>query len=303
MDSYPARESYFALKYIRRLIKACVANSEGQTAFILLATVVSTEDASHYRRGVNFWDSQLLPLIGVSTWRALDKARSACVEAGLLHYERGNRKAPAVYWVLENAMLQGLDDSPTDESDLLRAEQVNDDESLARRASSAQQYPARKASSAQVIEQVARSTSIPVPVPVPPSPVPPPPKRAAPPKGDLPEPEKIELPESLQTDDFRNAWLAWCQHRREIRKKLTPTAVRQQLCDFVKMGPIRAAAAIRNSIAGGYQGIFEPKGQQNGNGTGTFGQNPQQRLGRHDDPTQDAAIAAVYARCGYDPPT
>lgn len=71
-------------------------------------------------------------------------------------------------------------------------------------------------------------------------------------KGETP------LPPLLDTEQFRAAWDAWQQHRREKRSKLTPTAIRQQIAKLAEMGTERAVAAIQHSIANGYTGIFEP---------------------------------------------
>jgi len=59
--------------------------------------------------------------------------------------------------------------------------------------------------------------------------------------------------------DFLSAWAEWEQHRREIKHPLTPTAAKQQIARLDAMGPERATAAIRNSIANGWRGLFEPK--------------------------------------------
>jgi hypothetical protein len=70
--------------------------------------------------------------------------------------------------------------------------------------------------------------------------------------------------------EFRSAWESWEQHRREIKKKLTPESIRQQFRKLVEMGESRSIAAINHSIANGWQGIFEPKpdqGTANGNRT------------------------------------
>ncbi len=65
----------------------------------------------------------------------------------------------------------------------------------------------------------------------------------------------IDLP--FSSDEFIAAWNAWLDHRRETKKKLTPTSVRMQFKKLAAMGEARAIAAIEHSIASGYQGIFE----------------------------------------------
>jgi hypothetical protein len=67
----------------------------------------------------------------------------------------------------------------------------------------------------------------------------------------------------LDYPEFHKAWSDWQQHRREIKKKLTPTSAKSQLANLTKEAeqgndPV---AIIRNSIAGGYQGLFAPKGE------------------------------------------
>lgn len=70
--------------------------------------------------------------------------------------------------------------------------------------------------------------------------------------------QTFKLPESLQTADFVAAWGEWAQHRKEIRKKLTPSTAEQQLKKLASMGAQRAIAAIHHSITNGWTGIFEP---------------------------------------------
>ena len=68
----------------------------------------------------------------------------------------------------------------------------------------------------------------------------------------------IEIPASLQTPEFAAAWERWGQHRREIKKPLTPTSSDRQLASLASMGPARAVAAIDHTIEKGWQGIREP---------------------------------------------
>ena len=78
-------------------------------------------------------------------------------------------------------------------------------------------------------------------------------------KGETP------LPPSLAAStEFVAAWGEWLTHRREKRAKLTPTARKQQLAKLDAMGPPRAIAALRHSMANGWTGVFEPDGGSNG---------------------------------------
>lgn len=58
---------------------------------------------------------------------------------------------------------------------------------------------------------------------------------------------------------FSSAWADFCQHRTEIKKKLTPKATDGALSMLAKMGEARAIAALRHTIASGWQGIREPE--------------------------------------------
>ena len=59
-------------------------------------------------------------------------------------------------------------------------------------------------------------------------------------------------------DTFVAAWSEWVAHRTEIKKPLTERAARKQLKTCKEIGYERAIKAIEHSIAGGYQGLFEP---------------------------------------------
>lgn len=118
--------------------------------------------------------------------------------------------------------------------------------------------------------------------------------RQAPPKAAAPSPESVPIPLSIDTPEVREHWSEWIANCRERRKPLTARAAKMQLKDLEAMGPERACAAIRHSIGGRYQGIFEPK--DNGNG----------RAGSTAKTTRAAAGAerrAAQAAREYDEPT
>jgi len=69
-------------------------------------------------------------------------------------------------------------------------------------------------------------------------------------------------PTCLDTPTFREAWGEWEAHRCEKKKPITQRSRTMALKQLAAMGPARAIAAIENSIANGYQGIFEGKAQQ-----------------------------------------
>jgi predicted transcriptional regulator len=69
----------------------------------------------------------------------------------------------------------------------------------------------------------------------------------------------ISIPETLNEPEFIDAWNSYVKHRKEGRKKLTPTAAAAALNKCARFGVARATIALWHSIENGWQGIFEPK--------------------------------------------
>lgn len=68
-----------------------------------------------------------------------------------------------------------------------------------------------------------------------------------------------ELPSSLNTQAFREAWETWLEFRRdELRKPVTPISGKMSLKLLSRLGASRAIEAIEHTIANGWQGIREP---------------------------------------------
>lgn len=114
--TYPRRPRFFANRFCRLMTKVCLANHIGPEACYLLMTVAMTEDAKSYRGAVTYWNEQLVPLVGLSNVKALDRVRSRAIEAGWLHYTPGGKGRPGAYWVVIPADFYGMDDAPTDEN-------------------------------------------------------------------------------------------------------------------------------------------------------------------------------------------
>lgn len=95
--------------------------------------------------------------------------------------------------------------------------------------------------------------------PYPPSPDPP----AKTPKTKPPafDPLAVPIPPTIDTPRFRAAWQAWIEHRREIRKPLTRHTAIQQVKRFGILGVDVSVETIRESIIGGWQGLFPEKVQ------------------------------------------
>ena len=88
-----------------------------------------------------------------------------------------------------------------------------------------------------------------------------------------------EIPTSLKVPTFEAAWSEWDEYRKQSGfKPWTEITVRTRLKEFESYGPEIAAAAIRQSIANGWRGIFCDKIGRNGNGAQP-NQSAKRRLG------------------------
>jgi hypothetical protein len=64
-------------------------------------------------------------------------------------------------------------------------------------------------------------------------------------------------PLPFESAAFRDAWQEWEQHRREIKKPLTPANRRGTLKKLAAMGEPQAIATIEHVVANGWQGLFQ----------------------------------------------
>lgn len=99
---------------------------------------------------------------------------------------------------------------------------------------------------------------------------PPPPASPAPARGgkktSKPKPWTGTVPASW----LEAPWGKWLAYRQdEKRKPVTQMSGEAALQELLALGEFRAIRAIEHSIANGWQGIFEPKPEHNGNGQHT----------------------------------
>jgi len=80
----------------------------------------------------------------------------------------------------------------------------------------------------------------------------------------------------FNSPEFKQAWDEWAQHRKEIKKKLTPTTITKQLKQIEKWGEARSIQSIETSILNGWQGLFEHNDNtRKGNGNDQHKRNGQ----------------------------
>jgi hypothetical protein len=72
----------------------------------------------------------------------------------------------------------------------------------------------------------------------------------------------LEFPlEWKENESFKKAWSLWAQHRKELRKKLTPTSVKMTVNKLTRHPIETAIKMIENAIDKGWQGIYELNGE------------------------------------------
>jgi hypothetical protein len=82
------------------------------------------------------------------------------------------------------------------------------------------------------------------------------------------------FPGALDTDEFLEAWDRWKTYRAEIKKRLTPTTIKQQLKTLETMGHDDAIRSIDQSIGAGWIGLFPADGRGS---TPSAGRGPGQK--------------------------
>lgn len=71
----------------------------------------------------------------------------------------------------------------------------------------------------------------------------------------------VEIPEALDTPEFRAAWADWQAYRREAKLRTwKPRTVASNLAAWAAWGPDAASEAIRHAIRSGWMSVQEPRG-------------------------------------------
>ena len=70
--------------------------------------------------------------------------------------------------------------------------------------------------------------------------------------------ESFEIPPTLSTPEFIEAWADWCAYKRERGQTLRSRTAKAQLAEMNGWGESVAIAAIRKSIVKGWTGVFQP---------------------------------------------
>ena len=114
-QKYPKREAFFSHRFCRLLHKVCAAQEIGTAATLMLTFIVHQEDVAKYRRGVTFYNGQLMNILGIGTEKCLIATRNRAIKAGWLHYTPGKKGKAGIYWVVVPEHASGLADTVMDE--------------------------------------------------------------------------------------------------------------------------------------------------------------------------------------------
>jgi len=118
-----------------------------------------------------------------------------------------------------------------------------------------------------------------------------------------PKPDvRPELPEHLRTLGFWAAWADFTQMRRERRKPLTPTSAKLLVKKLERVPVEVAIAALNDSAANGWLGVFTERHEQGANharANGANGQQQRRSTSAAAGTTTAAAVAAERANCKF----
>jgi hypothetical protein len=70
--------------------------------------------------------------------------------------------------------------------------------------------------------------------------------------------EDTEIPATLSSPEFTEAWADWCSYKRERKQTLSRQTAKAQIKEMDKWGASLAVASIRLSILRGWTGVFQP---------------------------------------------
>ena len=248
--TYPAREPFFAHKFVWLLHKAAVASEIGRDAFALLTVIVHTEDAMRYRGAAKFWNSQLVETLGFKKWDQFDACRKKAIESGWLIYVCHGKRMAGEYWVNVPEGYEMVTDDPIESYpgngyDLGYDAGYKDGYEQGMKAGTIKGRSGVRTGDEQG---------------EPPNPISNPnpnPKKAF-------SPLSLEIPEGeglpFESEEFNECWGDWVKHRKEIKKPLTPTAIKQQHKQMVEWGEAWSMRVMRHTMTQGWQGLREPEG-------------------------------------------
>lgn len=112
---YPKREPFFAHRFVRLLTKTAAANQIGHGACWLLSIIAHQEDAKRYRGPVTFYNFQLIAVAGFTSENTLNAYREKAINSGWLHYEKGGKGCPGLYWCTIPRGFAAIKDGAIDE--------------------------------------------------------------------------------------------------------------------------------------------------------------------------------------------
>jgi hypothetical protein len=99
LATYPTRPKLFVLRFLELLNHAEAAREIGLTGCWLL-TVIALEEDRRWYRPVCLRNHELQTRLGGLAVETVREIRTACVDAGWLHYVKGHRGQAPTYWVL-----------------------------------------------------------------------------------------------------------------------------------------------------------------------------------------------------------
>jgi hypothetical protein len=100
--TYPPdrKSSGHAVRFSKALFRSDAISRAGRDAVLLSLLVAGEEDRLHYSKPPQLWQAEIMRRLDLKSPKKLLHLRQRGVDAGFLHYYKGNRHYPGIYWTL-----------------------------------------------------------------------------------------------------------------------------------------------------------------------------------------------------------
>lgn len=98
-EAYERHDIQFAMRYMGLLFNGGMNSSLGIDTVAILSMVVAFEDENRFTKPVEYFDSEVMQMLGLKQ-NELKKARQKAIDEGWLNFEsRSENNLPSLYWV------------------------------------------------------------------------------------------------------------------------------------------------------------------------------------------------------------
>lgn len=270
---YPQREQFFFNKFIREMSDRAIASELGRDVAMLLTIIASQEDTCRYAKPVTFYSLPLMEKCGFCKFEQLANAREAAKKHGWLKFiskGRGSRQAATYFVAIPE---DDIEESTPDQYHCTGVEK-GIESGIDSGVDLGVETGVEKGVERGIIHTY--PYSLPVPLPKDNTPYSPPagdgggesiqgessskgtpsPKKT---KSANVDPEKFDLPPSMDSIEWRKVVRDWLEYKRELGEGYKPRGFKSLLEQLEGWGLAKSNVSVHRSMAANWKGLFEPK--------------------------------------------